>query len=288
MSDTSLGMKNIVGQLMRLYRRSPLHSAGMGRILAKILSGLILLRKNPTVIKEIGGTKFELDLREVIDSSLYFSGTFEEDVETIIHTVIKPGMCVLDIGANVGYHTFRMSKLAGSSGRVYAVEPTGWAYQKLIRNAALNPDLKNITFSQLGLSNADIGKASMQFQSSYRLDGNQQSTTENIELITLDTYLQREKITKLDFIKLDVDGFEGKVLQGAARSLAQMKPIILMELNPATMFENRDDPDVMVQMLVQAEYHFETSHGQPIKDLSAYWRDNVNASTMLLAATILS
>ena len=283
MHNTSYEVKNIVGQLMRLYRRSPLHSARVGRVLAGILSHLILLRKNPTIIKEVDNTKFELDLREVIDSSIYFSGTFEEDVEKNIHSLVKPGMCVLDIGANVGYHTFRMSKLTRPSGQVYAIEPTSWAYRRLIRNASLNPDLNNIIFSQLGLSNADTGTVPVQFQSSYRLDGKQQSTTENIELITLDTYLEREGITKLDFIKLDVDGFEGKVLQGASKSLNKMRPIILMELNPSTMLENDDDPDVMVQILMQAGYRFETSHGQPIKDLSKYWLENTNTSTMLLA-----
>ncbi len=283
MSDTLSGTKNLVGQLMRLYRRSPLHSARAGRILAGMLSGLILLRKNPTVIKEIDSTKFELDLREVIDSSLFFSGTFEEDVETNIHALVKQGMHVIDIGANVGYHTFRMSKLTGPSGRVYAIEPTGWAYRRLIRNASLNPDLNNITFSQLGLSNVDTGIVPMEFQSSYRLDGKQQRAIENIELITLDTYLKREDITRVDFIKLDVDGFEGKVLQGAAKSITKIKPAILMELNPATMLENGDDPDAMIQMFAQAGYHFETSHGQPIADLAKYWRKNTNASTMLLA-----
>ncbi len=274
----------MIGKLMRLYRRSPFHSARTGRILAVILSRFILLRKNPTVIKEIDNTKFELDLREVIDSSLYFSGTFEEDVEKIIKFRVKPGMCVLDIGANVGYHTFRMSKLAGKSGRVYAIEPTGWAYRKLIRNAQLNPEFDNIIFSKLGLSNADTGTTQMHFQSSYRLDGKQQSAIENIELLTLDTFLDRENIGKIDFIKLDVDGFEGRVMQGAARSLTDMKPIILFEMNPSTMLENGDDPEAMVQILVQAGYYFETSNGRPIKDLSTYSRENTNSSTMILAA----
>lgn len=283
MPDISSETNNIVGQLMRLYRRSPLHSAGMGKILAGILSRLILFRKNPKIIKDIDNIKFELDLHEVIDSSLYFSGTFEEDVEMNIHSLVKPEMCVIDIGANIGYHTFRMSKLTGPNGRVYAIEPTSWAYQKLIRNASLNPDLNNITFSQVGVSNMDTGMVPVQFQSSYRLDGKQRSTIEHIELITLDTYLERENIKRLDFIKLDVDGFEGKVLQGAAGSLTKMKPSILMELNPATMLENGDDPDGMVLLLVQAGYHFETIHNQPIKDLSTYWRENAKASTMLLA-----
>jgi len=240
-------------------------------------------QQKKNVIKEIDGIKFDLDLREVIDSSLYFSGTFEEDVETIINSMVKTGMCVLDIGANIGYHTFRISKLADKNGQVHAIEPTDWAFQKLLRNSKLNPELDNITFAKLGLSDSDLGTTQVQFQSSYRLNGKVQNMMEDIELVTLDTYLERENIEHVDFIKLDVDGFEGKIIQGATRSLLKMKPIILMELNPSSMLENGDDPDTTVQTLIQAGYKFETSHGHPIKDLSIYWRENINISTMILA-----
>lgn len=283
MSKTTNRTEAVIGQLMRFYRRTPLHSAKMGKFLAGILSRLVVFRKNPLVIKEIDNVRFELDLREVIDSSLYFSGTFEAGIEMLINSLVKPGMASLDIGANIGYHTFRMAGLVEKGGQVYAVEPTSWAYRKLLRNATLNPHFENITFFQVGFSDSDIGKVQTQFQSSYRLDGKHQLALETIELITLDTFITREKIRKIDFIKLDVDGFEGKVLKGAVRLLREAKPIILMEINPSEMLENGDNPDDMAWILRDAGYSFETTDGKPIDDLSAYWRDTMGRSTMILA-----
>jgi len=281
MSKPMTENKSIIGILMKLYRRSPFHSASMGKFLASIMARFLVAR-DPLVVKRIGSVTFELDLREVIDSSLYFSGTFEDDVEQIINTMVKPGMCVLDIGANIGYHTFRMARLVGSTGSTYAIEPTQWAYQRLLRNFNLNPTLKNITFSKAALSNVDMGITQIQFQSSYRLDGRNQNKVESIEVITLDTYLEHKKITKLDFIKLDVDGYEGKVIQGASKSLAQMKPILLMEINPSAMIMNGDDPEQIINILMQVGYQFTTIKGLDIPDLSTYCRNNANASTMIV------
>jgi FkbM family methyltransferase len=274
--------EKIIGQLMKWYRRSPLHSAGAGRFLAGIMSRWIVYR-NPVVIKEIDGTRFELDLREVIDASLYFSGTFEEDVEAVIRSLVQPGMRALDIGANIGYHTFRMARLAGKGGQVYAIEPTGWAFQKLLRNSELNPELDNITFSKVGLGDADAGPVRLDFQSSYRLDGTRQSRAEEVELLTLDSYLESQGIRQVDFIKLDVDGFEGKIIRGGLKSLTAMRPAILMELNPSTMLENGDDPAGMLAALAGAGYRFETLDGHPIRDPAAYCLETRDASTMVLA-----
>ena len=80
---------------------------------------------------------FDLDLGEVIDTSLLM-GTFEPDVTRIIESFCQPGWTILDVGANIGAHTLRFGKVAGSSGKVYAFEPTEYAYRKLLRNIALD------------------------------------------------------------------------------------------------------------------------------------------------------
>jgi FkbM family methyltransferase len=275
--------ENTIGFLMRLYRNSPLHSYGLGRLLARLLSWVILLRKKSLIIKEINDVKYELDLNEVIDSSLYFSGTFEQDVEQIISRCLRPGMCILDIGANIGYHTFRMAKIAGEGGHVYAIEPTQWAFNKLLRNASLNTGITNITFSKVGLSDSNAGEVSLYFQSSYRLNGKQIYSTENIELLTLDKYISRNNIDRVDFVKMDVDGFEGKIIKGAEKSLMYMKPILLMEINPSVMQLQGDEPADIVQILEKIGYTFETTLGEPIENFSDYLYKELQRSIMILA-----
>jgi hypothetical protein len=75
--------KSFIGWMMGVYRRSPLYNAFVGAILAKVLSFFTMF-KPKQVIHEINGVKFELDLNEVIDSSLYYSGTFEPKIEKLI------------------------------------------------------------------------------------------------------------------------------------------------------------------------------------------------------------
>ena len=102
---------------MRLYRASPFYPK-FGPMLGKLL-GLVTRDAGKPVIREIDGVRFELDLREMIDASLFYSGTYEIEAERTITAVLKPGMTAIDIGANIGYHTFRIAKAVGESGRVF-------------------------------------------------------------------------------------------------------------------------------------------------------------------------
>lgn len=275
-------VNEVIGLLMRLYRRTPLHSERAGKVLARILDLVMPVNKNQKKIKEIDGVLFELNLNQVIDSSLYYSGTFEEQVERLIISTIKPGMVAIDVGANIGYHTFRMAKLVTETGKVYAIEPTRRAYDKLLRNADLNPMVQNIRHLKLALSDADAGLMPMKFESSYRLDNNKDSTTEMVEILTLDSVVEKENISRVDFIKIDVDGFEAKVIKGALQTLSAARhPILLMEINPSGIIQNGDNPDEMIDTLAKFGYKFQTEHGRIIPDLKAYCRQAQKLSTMI-------
>jgi hypothetical protein len=144
-------LRGAVGLAMRLYRESPFYPR-LGRSLGRLLA--MLPRSPDPVLVEIDGVTFELDLREVIDSSLYYSGTFEAGAERVITSLLQPGMLAIDIGANIGYHTFRMAKAVGDTGCVWAIEPTAWGMRKLHRNCALNAFV-NIQLLKVGLSDVD-------------------------------------------------------------------------------------------------------------------------------------
>jgi FkbM family methyltransferase len=274
----------IIGALMRLYRKSPFHSQKTGYLLAKILSFFLLFRGRKNIIKEIGGIKYEIDLREVIDSSLFYSGTFEEPEERIIDSICKPGMIAFDIGANIGYHTFKMASLVKPDGLVYAFEPTHWAFEKLIRNAKLNPAINNIKYFRLGLSEKDENNRQLAFRSSYRTDGKQVEKEEEISLVKLDTFMMNNGISNLDFIKMDVDGYECKVIRGALNSLREFQPFILFEICPALMITNGDRPADLAGDLDSIGYIFETEEKTTITDLVAYCaKIKKNSSAMILA-----
>lgn len=262
----SANTKKLIGLMMSIYRNSPLHNAFVGDILAKVLA-LFTIFKKKQVTHEIDGVRFDLDLREVIDSSLYYSGTFEPKIESIIESALKPGMNVIDIGANIGYHTFRMAKLVQPNGRVLAVEPTSHAYTKLQRNAALNPQLDNIAYAKVGLAREDLEEQTIAFQSSYRLTGYHEIQIEQVRLMKLDTLAREQKLERVDFIKLDVDGFEGQVLLGAVETFQKFTPGLVIEITPSEMIKNGDDPVKIIGFLKNLNYSFFDEDYQKIHDL---------------------
>jgi hypothetical protein len=86
-----------------------------------------------------GGVNWRLDLDEGIDLCICVLGAYEPGTRAAYSSLIKEGDVVLDIGANIGAHTLHFARLVGPSGRVYAIEPTDYAAERLQMNLALNP-----------------------------------------------------------------------------------------------------------------------------------------------------
>lgn len=219
-----------IGTAMRAYRRSPLWPHA-GQFLAKALS--LATRGRPNIVtKSIDGLTYELHLDEVIDASIYFSGSFEKKIEDLMDDLVLPGATAIDIGANVGYHTVRLARNTGVNGRVIAIEPTSWARVRLERNIELN-GFENVLIQALGLSTGEEGNISVSFQSSYPLSGVPINVAEQVRLTSLDILLEELNIEKVDFIKLDVDGYEEKVVRGALQTLQGNHPVLLVEVTPS-------------------------------------------------------
>jgi FkbM family methyltransferase len=213
--------------------------------------------RNRVVVTKIKGITYELDLNEFIDSSIYYKGCFEPMVTATMCKYVKPGMTVLDIGANIGCHTLRYAKLVGSNGKVIAFEPMQWAISKLKRNIELN-GFKNIVLEKIALSDVNA-KRSVYFRSSWTLDNGStpdSKTSEDIDFVKLDEYVDENKLDKIDFIKLDVDGYECKVIRGGMHSLKKFKPIMIIEFGKYTLNQCGDSLESLIDLLSSAGYSF--------------------------------
>jgi FkbM family methyltransferase len=211
------------------------------------------LDKRKSVIAEIDGITYDLDLTEYIDSSIYYRGCFEPETTALIARVVKPGMIALDIGANVGCHTFRLAQLVGASGRAVAFEPMQCAYTRLCRNAQLN-SFGNLTLERIALGNTN-GMLQAGFRTSWPLYlSSSVPETESVPVMRLDDYMRRRGIDRIDFIKLDVDGYEYRVLQGAHDALSRCAPMILMEFAAWTLERVGDKACEMLEYLETLDY----------------------------------
>jgi len=240
-----MNLTSPIALLVKIYRRLPYKP--FKALLSKIYWKYLTASKNHRmVIKEIGGIRYELDLSELIDSGMFYEGAREPNTANALTRLSKPGNVVFDIGANVGSHTLPLAKLVGPGGMVYAFEPVEWAHKKLKRNMELNR-FQNIRLVPVALSDQAQMHGTEQFRASFKISnqadvGADGELTQNwwgacdkviVEFDTVDAFAQKTGLSRLDLIKLDVDGYEGKVIRGAKNTLEHFRPIILMEIAPS-------------------------------------------------------
>jgi FkbM family methyltransferase len=186
------------------------------------------------------GIRLSLDLREGVQLALYL-GVYERTTTRRLAQFVTPGMTVVDAGANVGAHTLPLARAVGDTGRVVAVEPTIAALDRLRRNRDLNPDLAPriaIVHAALG---APGGATKPAYYSAWPLeDGGRlhpihrgaERPAGNAEFWSLDDLARSLAIIRVGLIKIDVDGGEMEVLEGAAGVIQRDRPVIFFELCP--------------------------------------------------------
>jgi FkbM family methyltransferase len=253
-------VNRLIGILSTFYSNLPIKP--FRATLKKLYDKYEKAGRNRIVVAKIKGITYELDLNEFIDSSIYYKGCFEPMVTASLCRYVKPGMTVIDIGANIGCHTLRFAKLIGRNGKVIAFEPMPWAISKLKRNMELN-DLNNIVIEKVALSDVSTKRA-IYFRSSWTLDDGStpdSKASEEVEFITLDEYVDRNKLDKIDFIKLDVDGHEYKVVRGGMKSILKFKPIMIIEFGKYTLDEHGDSLESLIDVLSSAGYSFYSEKG---------------------------
>ena len=218
----------------------------------------------PEVVARRGGLTWKLDLREGIDLAIFLFGTFERATITACRRHVRPGDVALDIGANVGSHTLHLAKFVGPSGRVIAFEPTTFAYRKLLANVALNPDLAlRITAEQIML--VDTGARPLQpaLYSSWPLTSQADlhaqhrgrlMSTAGARGLSLDEYLESERVPSVALMKLDVDGHECAVLRGATDTIRRFRPLIVMEVAPYVLREVGHELGDLVEIIRSLGY----------------------------------
>src|SRR5262249_31927126 len=116
------------------------------------------------------GLRYDLDLSQAIDLTIFVMGSFEPSTVAAFRRYVKPGATVLDIGANIGAHTLQLARLVGPQGRVLSFEPTDFAFAKLRRNLQLNPEIAGrVTALQCFLTAGDADALPGSIYSSWSL-----------------------------------------------------------------------------------------------------------------------
>lgn len=183
---------------------------------------------------------------------MMIDGTYDHELFTFINEKYKiEGKTVYDIGAHIGYHSLVFGKLVGKTGHVYAFEPNPANAARAEEIFSLNPDLEDRiklfnaalsnetgTTTFLSTDNIEGGTSSGGFIESATPIWEKTSYTKKIgfklsevPLETIDSMITSEKIKAPDLMKIDVEGAEHLVLEGAKELLQKYRPTILVELH---------------------------------------------------------
>jgi FkbM family methyltransferase len=195
----------------------------------------------------IHGSTFDLDLGEMIDVSLYLE-QYELDVSAALARHSRPGMTVLDIGANIGAHTLALARLVTPSGAVYAFEPTDFAFEKLARNVSLN-DVPQIHAIKVALSDHNAACQEITYRSSWRTSGGRNDQTTRADFVRLDDWCAQNAVSDVGLIKIDIDGNEFAALIGGRGLIERSRPVIVMEAVWPHFADDRRNPFVLLQRI---------------------------------------
>jgi len=159
-------------------------------------------------------------------------GVFEPETTRLVQDLVKPGMHVLDVGANIGYYTLILARCVGADGLVWAFEPVKWYREQLIWHIEHNGFSQRVRVVPYGLSDTSTTSIISVGDSSATLHWASDEPPQRNELITLnrlDDVASDLGIERVDFIKLDIDGHESRFLRGGSRLLLQYHPPIVLE-----------------------------------------------------------
>jgi FkbM family methyltransferase len=193
-----------------------------------------------------------------VGSNLFLHGSFEAGELAITSAIIgqTESPIILDIGANIGLHSVRWSQ-ASPKARIYACEPVPTNALLLERNLARNCVAERVEAVPVAFGRA--GGVLTLFESA---DGAYSSAIEEharpvvakheVDAITVDAFAAQRHLARIDFIKIDVEGYEGDVIEGALETLRRDAPSLFVEISPMT--EGRA-PEELIELLVSLGYH---------------------------------
>jgi FkbM family methyltransferase len=189
--------------------------------------------RGDVVEREVDGVRLALDVADTsVSRTLIDTLRYEEHVTGVFNRFLKPGMNVLDVGANVGYFTALASRLVGPAGRVVALEPNSENCRLILLTTLVN-GMDNVELLPLA---AGAQRGWHYFSAHVGSNGGFISSTAEdlrdgrgtvVATFPLDDLIDGP----VDFVKLDVEGAEGLVLEGARELMERCRPIVVSELS---------------------------------------------------------
>lgn len=224
-----------------ILRKLGLASSLGGRLTAlQAVFRRIFRRSTRTLLVRDFDGDFEMALRlsEHMQRRIFWMGYYNRDIVSYLDQALKPGMAVLDIGANIGEISLVAARRVGPKGRVISFEPIDAIADVLERNVVRNK-LNNVSVARLALSDA-VGVFPVYHHVEDPSDDNGglgtlfgatgEDVIQHVSATTLDEFVKSVDLPGIDLIKIDIEGAELPCLRGGEQTISRFRPIIIVEV----------------------------------------------------------
>lgn len=199
----------------------------------------------------------------------------------VLTALVRPGAVVVEAGANIGVHTQALARAVGSEGFVYAYEPQRIVFQTLCANLALN-----------SLMNVDARHAALGREPGYvRIPDIDYARPDNFGGISLERFSQGRKVRivvldedveteRLDLLKVDVEGMELEVLEGAGKLIRRFRPVLYVEN------DRQEKSEALIAHLLGLNYRLYW-HFPPLFNENNFYRNPQNTLGNVVSVNML-
>jgi FkbM family methyltransferase len=168
--------------------------------------------------------------------TVYLYADEAEPELTFLQHFLGRGYVFLDVGANIGIYSVKAAKEVGPEGLVISVEPFIESAYRLSQNIALN-GYNNVRIRTVCVGSS-TGEERLYLNRnrpvSFSVSPVEDAASISILSVSLDDLCRWEKLTRLDYLKIDAEGAEAAILQGAEKTIRELRPIIQVEITKAT------------------------------------------------------
>ncbi len=198
--------------------------------------------KSGDLVVDVNGYKLKVIPGDLgISSELLMFKTHEPLTTKLLSKELKKDMVCLDVGGNIGYYTLLESNIVGENGKVIAIEPSPPNFQHLQKNLEMQ-NANNVDAYNFAAGDKDGDINFLIYEESNGSFTIPDGETTNLpgELIKvqakkLDTFLDELKINHVDFVRMDVEGYESHIIDGMKNTIEKSKPMFQIEVHASLM-----------------------------------------------------
>lgn len=201
------------------------------------------------------GHQWLLNPSDFVQTEFFWLGSREAWDVFHAKTLVSPGCVILDVGANFGHYAITLAETARRECVVHAFEPFPPNIRRLRTNIELNHLHQIVHIHPTALSDT-ITSRTMRTRADNSGAAHLSEDSEGcaVNVTTLDSFCKQQKITRLDFMKIDVEGEEERLLRGGVEAIGKFKPVMQVEFDPPKLLRSGSSVDKLASLLADLRY----------------------------------